>query len=118
MGSIWSNSMLWPPENPLILSTVVAVLVSCSGPRCVARFDFQGEHSDELSFREGDMIQLKEYIGQDWAKGQLGVLTGLFPLSFVEVIEDLPPAPSQPQPQPKAIALPGTILSSDYFVYL
>uniref|UniRef100_A0A3P8UUM5 SH3 domain containing 19 n=1 Tax=Cynoglossus semilaevis TaxID=244447 RepID=A0A3P8UUM5_CYNSE len=108
------------PDSPKTLPERKPKPSTLSGPRCVARFDFQGEHSDELSFREGDMIQLKEYIGQDWAKGQLGVLTGLFPLSFVEVIEDLPPAPSQPQPQPKAIALPGTILrySSDYFLFL
>ncbi|CAB1429780.1 unnamed protein product [Pleuronectes platessa] len=33
---------------------------TASGPRCVARFDFEGEHSDELSFSEGDVIQLKD----------------------------------------------------------
>uniref|UniRef100_A0A3B4V9W0 SH3 domain containing 19 n=1 Tax=Seriola dumerili TaxID=41447 RepID=A0A3B4V9W0_SERDU len=83
------------------------------GPRCVARFDFEGEHSDELSFCEGDVIQLKEYIGQEWARGQNGVSTGIFPLNFVEVIEDLPPPPSQQQTQtqPSRIALPGTVSS-------
>ncbi|XP_026215813.1 SH3 domain-containing protein 19 isoform X2 [Anabas testudineus] len=78
-----------------------------SGPRCVARFDFEGEHSDELSFSEGDVIQLKEYMGEDWARGKLGVLTGIFPLNFVEIIEDLPPPPSQQQTQPSRRALPG-----------
>ncbi|XP_040003268.1 SH3 domain-containing protein 19 isoform X2 [Xiphias gladius] len=84
-----------------------------SGPRCVARFDFEGEHSDELSFSEGDVIQLKEYIGQDWARGQHGVLIGIFPLNFVEVIEDLPPPPSQQQThaQRSGIALPGMVAS-------
>ncbi|KAM9315243.1 SH3 domain-containing protein 19 isoform 2-T2 [Pholidichthys leucotaenia] len=76
-----------------------------SGPRCVARFDFEGEHSDELSFSEGDMIQLKEYVGQDWARGQIGNFIGIFPLSFVEVIEDLPPAPNQQQST--KFSLPG-----------
>ena len=75
----------------------------------MARFDFEGEHSDELSFTEGDVIQLKEYVGQDWARGQIGVSTGIFPLNFVEVIEDLPPPPSQQQMQPNKIALPGEI---------
>ncbi|KAF7666109.1 hypothetical protein LDENG_00118590 [Lucifuga dentata] len=78
-----------------------------SGPWCVARFDFEGEHSDELSFSEGDVIQLKAYVGQDWARGQIGDFTGIFPLNFVEVIEDLPPPPSQQQTQPTRIALPG-----------
>ncbi|XP_038127829.1 SH3 domain-containing protein 19 [Cyprinodon tularosa] len=78
---------------------------SVSGPRCVARFDFEGEHSDELSFLEGDVIQLEEYVGQDWARGQIGVNVGIFPLTFVEIIEDLPPPPSQQQAA--RIALPG-----------
>ncbi|XP_070683880.1 SH3 domain-containing protein 19 [Pempheris klunzingeri] len=82
-----------------------------SGPRCVARFDFEGEHSDELSFSEGDVIQLKAYVGQDWARGQNGILTGIFPLNFVEVIEDLPPPPSQQQTQSTRIALPGMVAS-------
>ncbi|KAM3864791.1 SH3 domain-containing protein 19 [Diretmus argenteus] len=80
-----------------------------SGPRCVARFDFEGEHSDELSFSEGDVIRLKEYAGQEWARGQLGVFTGIFPLNFVEVIEDLPPPPTQKHTQPTKIALPGMV---------
>ncbi|KAM4583585.1 SH3 domain-containing protein 19 [Odontesthes bonariensis] len=76
-----------------------------SGPRCVARFDFEGEHSDELSFSEGEVIQLKEYVGDDWAQGQNGISIGIFPLNFVEVIEDLPLPPCQQQSN--RIALPG-----------
>lgn len=75
----------------------------------MAQFDFEGEHSDELSFVEGDVIQLKEYVGDDWARGKLGVLTGIFPLNFVELIEDLPPPPSQQQTLPPRRALPGII---------
>uniref|UniRef100_A0A8C6V7E1 SH3 domain containing 19 n=1 Tax=Neogobius melanostomus TaxID=47308 RepID=A0A8C6V7E1_9GOBI len=67
--------------------------------QCVAKFDFESEQSDELSFSEGDVIQLKAYVGQDWARGQLGAFSGIFPLNFVEIIQDLPPAPSQKQQQ-------------------
>lgn len=77
----------------------------------MARFDFEGEHSDELSFSEGDVIQLKEHLGEEWARGKLGVSTGIFPLNYVEVIEDLPPPPSQGKRQPSMIALPGMITS-------
>ncbi|XP_060939475.1 SH3 domain-containing protein 19 [Limanda limanda] len=84
---------------------------TASGPRCVARFDFEGEHSDELSFSEGDVIQLKEYVGDDWARGQNGVYTGIFPLNFVEVVEDLPPPPSRQQTAPRSIPLPGMVAS-------
>lgn len=85
--------------------------LSRSGPRCVARFDFEGEHSDELSFSEGDVIKLKAYVGQDWARGQIGAFTGIFPLNFVEVVEDLPPPPSEQQTQSTKIALPGNVKS-------
>lgn len=83
-----------------------------SGPRCVARFDFEGETSDELAFSEGDVIQLQEYMGDEWARGQKGGHTGIFPVNFVEVIEDLP-CPQWPQQQslPTKIALPGMTTS-------
>uniref|UniRef100_A0AAV2LKD1 SH3 domain-containing protein n=1 Tax=Knipowitschia caucasica TaxID=637954 RepID=A0AAV2LKD1_KNICA len=83
-----------------------------SGPRCVARFDFEGEHSDELSFSEGDTIQLKAFVGQDWARGELGSVTGIFPLNFVEIIQDLPPGHSQQPTKPTKFALPGMSKSS------
>ncbi|XP_075948114.1 SH3 domain-containing protein 19 [Anarhichas minor] len=82
-----------------------------SGPRCVARFEFEGENSGELSFSEGDVIQLKALVGQDWARGQIGASTGIFPLNFVEVIEDLPPAPRQQKRQSIRIPLPGMVAS-------
>ncbi|XP_018098759.1 SH3 domain-containing protein 19 [Xenopus laevis] len=63
---------------------------SIKGPRCIARFEFIGDHRDELSFSEGDMITLKEYINVEWAKGELKGQTGCFPINFVEIIEDLP----------------------------
>ncbi|XP_010773844.1 SH3 domain-containing protein 19 isoform X2 [Notothenia coriiceps] len=82
-----------------------------SGPRCVARFDFEGESGQELSFSEGDVIQLKAYLGEEWARGQVGITTGVFPLNFVEVVEDLPPPPSQQKRQSIRIALPGMAAS-------
>ncbi|XP_032394989.1 SH3 domain-containing protein 19 [Etheostoma spectabile] len=84
---------------------------TASGPRCVAKFDFEAENSDELSFSEGDVIQLKALAGQDWARGQLGVATGIFPLNFVEIIEDLPPPPSQQKKQSFRIPMPGMVTS-------
>ncbi|KAM8808844.1 SH3 domain-containing protein 19 [Eudromia elegans] len=60
------------------------------GPRCVARFEFIGDQKDELSFSEGETIILKEYVNEEWAKGELRGTSGIFPLNFVEVIEDLP----------------------------
>uniref|UniRef100_A0A670ZMY6 SH3 domain containing 19 n=1 Tax=Pseudonaja textilis TaxID=8673 RepID=A0A670ZMY6_PSETE len=60
------------------------------GPRCRARFEYIGDLKDELSFSEGEVIILKGYINQEWAKGELRGTSGIFPLNFVDVIEDLP----------------------------
>ncbi|KAM5255257.1 SH3 domain-containing protein 19 isoform 2-T2 [Ctenodactylus gundi] len=57
-------------------------------PRCVARFEYIGEQKDELSFSEGEIIILKEYVNEEWARGELRDRTGIFPLNFVEFVED------------------------------
>ncbi|XP_069130793.1 SH3 domain-containing protein 19-like [Argopecten irradians] len=60
------------------------------GPRCCARFDFEGEGEDDLQFEEGDYIRLLEKIGDEWASGEINGRRGTFPLVYVEIIEDLP----------------------------
>ncbi|NWI85849.1 SH319 protein, partial [Pitta sordida] len=65
------------------------------GPRCVARFEYIGDQKDELSFSEGETIILKEYVNEEWAKGELRGTSGIFPLNFVEIIEDLPGASTE-----------------------
>lgn len=60
------------------------------GPRCVARFEYIGDQKDELSFLEGESIVLKEYVNEEWARGELQGRTGIFPLNFVELAEDHP----------------------------
>ena len=60
------------------------------GPRCRARFDFEGEGHGDLAFEDGDVIQLLAHCGDDWLKGELNGKVGMFPASFVEIIEDLP----------------------------
>ncbi|KAM6440773.1 SH3 domain-containing protein 19 isoform 1-T1 [Liasis olivaceus] len=59
------------------------------GPRCRARFEYIGDQKDELSFSEGEIIILNGYVNEEWAKGELRGTSGIFPLNFVEVIEDL-----------------------------
>ncbi|KAK7452255.1 hypothetical protein BaRGS_00039736 [Batillaria attramentaria] len=61
-----------------------------TGPRCRARFDFEGEGHGDLAFEDGDVIQLVAHCGNDWLKGELNGKVGIFPASFVEIIEDLP----------------------------
>ncbi|XP_013387298.1 SH3 domain-containing protein 19 [Lingula anatina] len=73
------------PEKPDLLT----------GPRCRARFDFDGEGEDDLNFEDGDVIGLLERVGDEWLRGCLNGKVGVFPLSFVEIIEDLPLSPPE-----------------------
>lgn len=52
--------------------------------RCVARYAFTGDEG-ELTFSEGDVITLIEYVNEEWGRGCLNGQTGIFPLNFVKV---------------------------------
>lgn len=49
---------------------------------CVAIFAFRGEENDELTFSEGDVILLIDYINEEWGHGHLNGHSGIFPLCF------------------------------------
>ncbi|XP_071846321.1 uncharacterized protein [Apostichopus japonicus] len=69
-----------------------------SGPRCVAKFEYQSDEWDDLSFPEGAVIKLVERIDSDWLRGEYKGQTGLFPQGYVDVIEDI--AVKSPQVSP------------------
>ena len=46
-------------------------------------------------FKEGDMIDVVEFIGEDWGRGRHDNKEGLFPLSFVAELEEVPPSPGE-----------------------
>ncbi len=60
----------------------------------MARFDYDGEEDGDLSFSCDDVIQLVSRRGDEWLEGELGGRKGIFPVSFVDIIEDLPPEES------------------------
>lgn len=70
----------------------------------VARFAFEGEEG-ELTFNEGDVITLMEYVNEEWGRGSLNGQTGNFPLSFIqdkEETEALPEKQALDSPAPPA----------------
>ncbi|XP_041738240.1 SH3 domain-containing protein 19-like isoform X3 [Coregonus clupeaformis] len=71
---------------------VQLVTAPVSGSRCVAQFDYEGQEEDGLTFSEGDVISLTEVIGQEWGRGQIHGRIGIFPLAFMEVLEEPPPS--------------------------
>ncbi|KAF2259228.1 hypothetical protein CC78DRAFT_537259 [Lojkania enalia] len=56
--------------------------------RVRALFDFQPSEPGELQFRKGDVIAVLESVYKDWWKGSLRGHTGIFPLNYVEKLQD------------------------------
>ncbi|KAF2713868.1 hypothetical protein K504DRAFT_473077 [Pleomassaria siparia CBS 279.74] len=71
------------PTQPLPSGTTAATV-----SRVRALFDFQPSEPGELQFRKGDIIAVLESVYKDWWKGSLRGQTGIFPLNYVEKLQD------------------------------
>ena len=63
---------------------------SGGGPCAEALYDFEAESDTELAFREGDKITLLARIDDNWFEGSVHGKTGLFPVTYVKVLVNLP----------------------------
>ena len=61
--------------------------------RVRALYDFNPSEPGELQFKKGDIIAVLESVYKDWWKGSLRGQTGIFPLNYVEKLQD--PTPEQ-----------------------
>lgn len=59
--------------------------------RVRAIYDFQPTEPGELAFAKGDVIAVLESVYKDWWKGSLRGDTGIFPLNYVEKLQDPTP---------------------------
>ena len=77
------------PRSPATAADypTVTTTTKLSGPCCVARYDYESDYRDDLSFLAGDVIALKGWVGDDWLRGELNDKQGIFPMTFVEIIE-------------------------------
>jgi signal transducing adaptor molecule len=71
------------PTPPAVQGTTAATV-----SRVRALFDFTPSESGELAFRKGDIIAVLESVYKDWWKGSLRGQTGIFPLNYVEKLQD------------------------------
>ncbi|KAL9113573.1 MAG: hypothetical protein Q9227_002311 [Pyrenula ochraceoflavens] len=83
-----------PAHSQPVPSGTTAATVS----RVRALFDFQPSEAGELQFRKGDVIAVLESVYKDWWKGSLRGQTGIFPLNYVEKLQD----PTQEELQKEA----------------
>uniref|UniRef100_A0A914BXB0 Uncharacterized protein n=1 Tax=Acrobeloides nanus TaxID=290746 RepID=A0A914BXB0_9BILA len=54
------------------------------GPTVRAQYDYEAQDTDELSFHEGQIIELVKKDESGWWQGRIGPRTGLFPSNYVE----------------------------------
>ncbi|KNC84703.1 hypothetical protein SARC_03078 [Sphaeroforma arctica JP610] len=76
------NSNKRPSSRP-----VSKVEAETSKEMARALFDYDANDSDDLPFKEGDMIEVLEHVDADWLTGTLNGNTGMFPLNFVEIVK-------------------------------
>lgn len=55
----------------------------------MALYDFEPENPQELEFKEGDIIDLKQKLDDNWFEGTVNGKTGIFPISYVRVLVPL-----------------------------
>ncbi|KAG0176457.1 hypothetical protein DFQ29_006084 [Apophysomyces sp. BC1021] len=74
-----------------------------------ALYDYKGDDpSTDLSFRQGDVVYVTEYVNADWWRGTLNGKSGIFPQNHVKKIAN--PSPpikaKRPTPSPPASSVP------------
>jgi signal transducing adaptor molecule len=82
-SSAGSSSQPAQATQPVQSGTTAATV-----SRVRALFDFQPSEPGELQFKKGDIIAVLESVYKDWWKGSLRGQTGIFPLNYVEKLQD------------------------------
>ncbi|XP_010774460.1 SH3 domain-containing kinase-binding protein 1 [Notothenia coriiceps] len=67
---------------------------------CKVLFPYEGQNEDELSLKEGEIINIvtKECADAGWWKGEIGGRQGVFPDNFVKLLEAEKERPKKPPP--------------------
>lgn len=77
-----------PQQSQIAQPAVQQGTTAATVSRVRALFDFTPSEPGELAFRKGDIIAVLESVYKDWWKGSLRGQTGIFPLNYVEKLQD------------------------------
>ncbi|KAI9283230.1 hypothetical protein BY458DRAFT_495841 [Sporodiniella umbellata] len=82
------------PSPPAYVEQTPTCLVTAE-----ALYDYRGEDpATDLSFKQGDIIEVTEYVNDDWWKGSIHGKAGIFPQNHVKKLP--PPIKAKRPPQP------------------
>lgn len=76
------------PDTDSSLQSLPSGTTAATVSRVRALYDFKPSEPGELEFRAGDIIAVLESVYKDWWKGSLRGNTGIFPLNYVEKLQD------------------------------
>ena len=100
-------------EVGLPSKNVESLLADSGKPYARAICNFHGDSQDDLEFECGDLIELLSWAGEGWMQGRTSDgMIGVFPISFVHVIEPLPVTDSPRSPPSRFVSSPSLFVSS------
>ncbi|XP_059489484.1 uncharacterized protein LOC132204758 isoform X2 [Neocloeon triangulifer] len=90
-----------------------------------AKFNFVAQSSLELSLVKGEMVVLTRRVDDNWYEGRIGLRRGIFPCTYVEVINEPGERLDAQKPMPKlsgtymnGSSAPHSVPSSRYLPYM
>jgi len=82
---LFPGNFVEPVQSPVVEQKVQTSVVSEKELKFCAIFDFDAQETNEISFKEGDIITLVEkYDDSEWWKGKFNGKVGLFPSNFTK----------------------------------
>ena len=78
-----------------------SALARSGRPFAVVLHDFPGNMEGDLSLQEGQVVELLGTVAAGWMRGRMNGSVGIFPSSFVEVVQPLRVTRKRPVPRPR-----------------
>jgi hypothetical protein len=87
-GTVGDDSESQPAQAIPGAQATAAGTTAATVSRVRALYDFTPSEPGELAFKKNDIIAVLESVYKDWWKGSLRGQTGIFPLNYVEKLQD------------------------------